>query len=100
MAPADRSDAQEFGYHSSDPAQLDMFGPPPPLTYDPDHECVRAELLEILAKARAAPQVPWETKQVSYWQTAFPQMANRLPSDEAAQLRLQFAAELERLQAA
>jgi len=99
MAHADRSDAQEYGYHSSDPAQLDMFGSPPARTYAPDPESVRAELLEILAKARAAPDVPWEAKQVSHWQTAFPQMADWLPSDEAAQLRRQFAAELERLHA-
>ena len=100
MAHADQSDAQELGYHSSDPAQLDMFGPPPAPSYDPDPDEVRAELMGILARARAAPQEPWPAKEISYWRTVFPQMANWLPADQAAQLRLAFAAELERLQAA
>ena len=100
MAHADQSDAQELGYHSSDPAQLDMFGPPPAQNYDPDPAEVRAELMAILARARAAPQEPWPAKEVSYWRTVFPQMANWLPAEEAHALRLQFAAELERLQAA
>jgi hypothetical protein len=100
MAHVDRSDGQEFGYHSSDPRQLDMFGPPPEPSYEPDPDEVRAELMGILAKARAAPQVPWPAKEASYWGTVFPQRANWLPADEARQLRLAFAAELERLQAA
>jgi hypothetical protein len=90
---------QEFSYHSSDPAQLDMFGPPPAQSYDPDPESVRAELMEILARARAAPQVSWPTKEVSYWRTVFPQMANWLPAEEAAQLHREFETELARLAA-
>lgn len=34
------------------------------------------------------------------WQTVFPQMTNWLPDNEAAQLRLEFETELERLKAA
>ena len=97
MAHADQSDAQ-FGYHSSDPRQLDMFGPPPGRSYDPDPDEVRAELMGILAKARAAPEVPWPAKEASHWGSVFPQMADWLPAEEARQLRLAFAAELERLQ--
>jgi hypothetical protein len=103
MAPSDQSDqpdAQEFGPYGSDRRQLDMFGSPPPQNYDPDPEEVRAELLAILAKARAAPQEPWPAKEASYWGTVFPQMANWLPAEEAARLRGEFAAELQRLEAA
>ena len=77
-----------------------MFGSPPRQNYDPDPEDVRAELIEILAKARAAPEVPWPAKEASYWGTVFPQMANWLPADEAARLRLEFETELARLEAA
>ena len=103
MAHSDQSDqsvAQEFRPYGSDRTQLDMFGAPPPENYDPDPESVRAELLDILAKARAAPQVPWDAKEASYWRTVFPQMANWLPEEEAARLRCEFAAELARLKAA
>lgn len=100
MAPSDqsdRSDAQEFKPYGPDRRQLDMFGSPPPQNYDPDPEDVRAELIEILACARAAPQVPWPAKEASYWGTVFPQMANWLPADEAAELRRASRTELERL---
>jgi len=103
MAHSDRHDqsvAQRFGSYGPDREQLDMFGPPPPENYDPDPESVRAELLDILDKARAAPQVPWPAREVSYYRTVFPQMANWLPAAEATQLRLAFAAELARLEAA
>jgi hypothetical protein len=103
MARSDRPDqlaAREFKPYGSDREQLDMFGAPPPENYEPDPESVRAELLGILAKARAAPAVPWDAREVSLYRVIFPQMANWLPAEEAAQLRLQFAAELARLQAA
>jgi hypothetical protein len=58
---------------------------------------VRAELNAILSRARAAPQEPWPAKEVSYWRTVFPQMANWLPDEEAARLRSEFRVELDRL---
>jgi hypothetical protein len=100
MAPSDqsdRSDGQEFRPYGPDRRQLDMFGSPPPQNYDPDPEDVRAELMEILALARAAPQQHWPAKERSYWGTVFPQMANWLPAEEAARLRQEFATEIARL---
>jgi hypothetical protein len=44
--------------------------------------------------------VPWDAEQASLYRTVFPQMASWLPADEAARLRREFAAELDRLQAA
>jgi len=109
MAPSHQSDApettreiagetgQEFGPYGADRRQLDMFGSPPAQNFDPDPDSVRAELLEILAKARAAPQVPWADKELSLWRTVFPQMANWLPTEEADRLRGEFAREAARL---
>ena len=96
----DRIDAQEFRPYGSDYRQLDMFGSQPAQSYDPDPENVRAELLAILAKAKAAPDVPWDTCEASLYRVIFPQMANWLPDDEATQLRREFASELARLEAA
>ena len=80
--------------------QLDMFGAPPARSYDPDPESVRAELMEILAKARAAPAQPWDPREASLYRTIFPQMANWLPDTEAKRLRREFETELARLEAA
>jgi hypothetical protein len=103
MAHSDQTDeavAGEFRPYGRHRDQLDMFGPPPEQNYDPDPAEVRAELMAVLAKARAAPQEPWPAKEASYWRTVFPQMANWLPDDEAERLRLEFAAEIARLEAA
>jgi hypothetical protein len=100
MAQSDRTDqavAQEFRPYGADREQLDMFGSPPVQSYDPDPESVRSELLEILAKARAAPDARWDPREASLYSTVFPQMANWLPADEAAELRRAFRTELERL---
>ena len=57
-------------------SQLDMFGAPPAQNYDPDPESVRAELMQVLAKARAAPAEPWDAREAALYRVIFPQMAN------------------------
>jgi hypothetical protein len=94
MARFDQSDL------TATSGQLDMFGAPPARSYDPDPASVRAELREILAKARAAPAQPWDPREASFYRTVFPQMANWLPEREAKKLRAEFEAELARLAAA
>jgi hypothetical protein len=42
----------------------------------------------------------WDSARVRLYSTIFPQMTNWLPEEEAAQLRLDFEAELARLEAA
>jgi hypothetical protein len=81
-------------------SQLDMFGAPPAQSYDPDPESVRAELLQVLAKAKAAPAEPWDRREASLYRVIFPQMANWLPDKEAGQLRFEFETEMKRLDAA
>lgn len=77
--------------------QADLFGAQPVADDRPDPEKVRARLHAVLAKARAAPAVPWKPADVACYRTVFPQMTNWLPGDEARQLRLEFEAELARL---
>ncbi len=84
--------------------QFSMFGdsdkliphPEQPSTL-PDPEKVRERLNALLQKARNAQSMPWPDKKARVWQIVFPNMANWLPEDEANQLRLEFAQELERL---
>lgn len=80
--------------------QPDLFGAEATPTYRPDPDKVRSRLHKILAEARAAHAFPWEPTRVSLYRTIFPQMTTWLPDDEARQLRFEFEAELERLEAA
>jgi len=89
--------------------QLNLFGESQPelpglegstAAWRPDPDEVRAELLCVLAKAGAAQTIPWDARAALYWRTVFPQMTNWLPDAEAAQLRLEFEAEIRRLDAA
>ena len=84
-----------------DDDQNDLFcedAPTPEYRADPDE--VRAELLRILAEVRAADKLPWEPRKALVYRTTFPQMTLWLPDDEGAQLRLEFEAEMTRLEAA
>ena len=58
------------------------------------------KLRHILAEARAASSMPWDANRLGYYRTVVPQMSMWLPKDEAAQLRLDFETEVERLRAA
>jgi hypothetical protein len=89
--------------------QLDLFGESQPelpgvdrtaAVYRADPDEVRAELLRVLAQARAAKSLPWDPRRTLYWRTVFPQMTNWLPDEEAAQLRFAFETEIRRLDAA
>jgi hypothetical protein len=81
-------------------AQADLFGAPPPQSYAPPIETVRAEVHRVLGEAKSATVMPWPAKKASYWKTVFPQMTNWLPPEEAAQLRFAFMEEMKRLEAA
>ncbi len=88
------------------PAQQSFFGEgegklqEPVRRYLPDPAKVRVKLLALLDTARAAKEMPWNERDAGYWQLVFPNMANWLPEEEAAQLRFEFAREMERLRAA
>lgn len=80
--------------------QPNLFPPVPPRAEIVDPEEVRAELIDILAKARAAVDAaPWDHKMQRFHRVVFPQMANWLPKEEADQLCFEFARELERIEA-
>ncbi|MGH6795064.1 MAG: hypothetical protein ACREDH_07665 [Methylocella sp.] len=81
-------------------SQPDLFGAEVPPAYRPDPDKVRARLYKILAEARAAQAPPWEPTRVSLYRTIFPQMTLFLPEDEGTQLRLEFEAEMARLETA
>jgi hypothetical protein len=83
-----------------DDSQPDLFGVDAVPAYRPDPDKVRSRLNRILAEARAAKKLPWEPTTVSLYRTIFPQMTLWLPEEEAAQLRFEFDAQLERLKAA
>lgn len=85
------------------PAQGSLFGDgddrlqAPARHYLPDPEKVRQRLRALLEKAQSAEKMPWSERDARMWQIVFPNMANWLPDDEAEQLRLEFAQEMERL---
>jgi hypothetical protein len=96
-------DVDLFGHG---PAQGSLFGDGedrlqvPVRSYFPDPEKVRLRLRALLEKARSAQRMPWSERDARMWQTVFPNMANWLPEGEAAQLRFEFAQEMERLKKA
>jgi hypothetical protein len=88
------------------PAQGSLFGTgedrlqAPVQRYMPDPDKVRRRLRALLEKARSAKAMPWPERDARMWQIVFPNMANWLPDEEAAQLRFEFAREMERLKQA
>ena len=92
-----RSDPDLFGSEN----QPEPFGEDTPApVYRPDPDKVRARLHKILAEARAAQRLPWDEESARLYRAIFPQMTLSLPDEEAAQLRFEFEAEMERLEAA
>lgn len=89
-----------FGNPGS-PAQASLFGEgrmeTPQVSYLPDPADVRTRLRDVLETARSAATMPWKEREARMWQIVFPNMAKWLPEDEAAQLRLDFDAEIRRL---
>lgn len=84
-------------------AQFDMFAaqndffPSEPVVYRADPDRVRRKLDRILAEVRSADVMPWDWSRQSFYRTVVPQMTLWLPDEEAAQYRLQFEAEMDRL---
>jgi hypothetical protein len=81
----------------SAPAQGDLFGPPPRVSYAPKPETVRRKMLAMLGQLRGAEECPWNAYELGLNKVIFPWMANWLPEEEAAVLRREFAAEVARL---
>jgi len=80
-------------------AEQPDFFPPEPHVEEVDPEEVRAELIDLLAIARAARDAaPWDRRTHGYHRQVFPQMTNWLPEDEAAQLTMEFLFELDRIE--
>lgn len=79
--------------------QTDLLGSLPKPSTAPSLATVRAEVNKVLEKARIAKEMPWTSKEVTFWKTVFPQMTNWLPQEEAEQLRSAFMEEICRLEA-
>jgi hypothetical protein len=88
--------ADLFGHEGPDPSDENFETP----VYYPDPEKVREELNKILAEARAAKIIPWDSRRTALYRTIFPQMTGCLPEEEGAQLRFDFETEMARLEAA
>ena len=83
------------------PQQSEMFAGPEapraagPIKHTPD--TIRAEMLRLLAEARAAATVPWPARELQSHRAMFPYMAEWLKGGEGDQLLMEFRAELDRL---
>ncbi len=79
------------------PPQGELFAATPTPAYAPDLDKVRRRLERILAEARAAEPLCADFEEHSLYCAAFPSLLRLLPDAEAAQYRLDFEAELQRL---
>ncbi len=93
-----RSSQQDLFEADPQPELFESGAAPP--AYRPDPDKVRARLHKILAEARAAEKLPWDSDKVLLYRTIFPHMAGWLPEEEARQLRFEFDTEMARLKAA
>lgn len=72
----------------------------PRVIYRADPVKVRLKMHAVLDQLKRASSMPWDSREQRYHQTVFPQMSRWLPDEEASQLRFEFEAEWQRLQAA
>jgi hypothetical protein len=79
--------------------QPELFLPPRPVS-KVTPQSVRVKLVAALEQLRASDEMPWDTENLRYWKTVFPQMTRWLAEDDAAQLCGEFSEELKRLKAA
>ena len=82
-------------------SQLDLFATSKSkvsVSETPDPDAIRERLNGILRQLRAAERVPRTAAELRSWRLVFPNMANWLPADERDALRLQFTAEVARLE--
>lgn len=81
--------------------QSEMFDEPP---HEPPKKLtaddIRAEMLALLAKARAAETMPWTPRELRTHTVLFPEMARWLSEEEGEQLLMEFMTEIERLKKA
>jgi hypothetical protein len=63
----------------------------------PDPQVIRARLGRLLDSLRAAETMPLTDHDLRMWRTVVPNMSRWLPDDEAATVRAEFTAEVERL---
>lgn len=94
---------QQTDLFGHEPSQGELFGStcaikPQAVPVTPDS--VRSKMLTMLAQLRSANQMPWPDRKVKINEVLFPQMANWLPEDEAAQLCFEFTQQIERLKLA
>jgi hypothetical protein len=83
-----------------DPAQAEMFDEPAAPPKQLTAEDIRAEMLALIATARAAETMPWTPREVRSHTALFPYMAEWLSKEEGGQLLLAFEIEMERLRKA
>lgn len=82
-------------------AQLDLFGAAKPArrSAEPDPAEVRRRIEKALGQLRDAQTMPWSEEELLFHSTVIPQMTNWLEPDEAAQIKTELNAHLERLSA-
>jgi hypothetical protein len=80
--------------------QPDLFDGAPTQPTGPSPEAIRARLDALLATAREAERMPWDSRRTRVNEVLFHQMANWLAEADRDALREEFAQELCRLRAA
>jgi len=80
-------------------SQLDLFPQPSQaVSTVPTVDTVRARFDQMLGRLRAATSdLPFTDRELAYWQTVTPQMANWLPQDERDAVCTEFSLHISRL---